>query len=195
DPAGRLRNWVFDKALSGDIITEQNVHTLDVMSWIMGRPPLSATGACSRKVRTDIGDCNDSFSLVYRYPKNVAITFSSRQFNAHGSEPSGIRNRVFGSAGTLETKYGGQVLLRGDNFYRGGLTSAIYKEGAVNNIAAFRQSIETGDFANVTAAPSVRSTLVSILGRTAAYNGRQVTWDQLLKKNEGITTDLSGLRA
>ena len=29
-PAARLRNWVFDKALSGDIIVEQNVHVIDV---------------------------------------------------------------------------------------------------------------------------------------------------------------------
>lgn len=191
---GRLRNWVFNKALSGDIITEQNVHTLDVMSWVMDRPPLSAAGVCSRKVRTDIGDCNDSFSLLYRYSDNVGMTFSSRQHTGFGSEPSGIRNRVFGDEGTFEAKYGGQVLVRGDHFYRGGVTSAIYKDGAATNIETFRKLIETGNFANTTAKPSVRSTLVSILGRTAAYSGRQVTWAQLLKKNEKVEADLSGLR-
>ena len=31
----RLRAWGLDRVLSGDIITEQTIHTLDVMSWIM----------------------------------------------------------------------------------------------------------------------------------------------------------------
>ena len=51
DSEERLRHWNFDRALSGDIITEQNIHTLDVMSWIMQRPPLHAVGAGGRKVR------------------------------------------------------------------------------------------------------------------------------------------------
>jgi len=40
NPATRLRNWVFDKALSGDIIVEQNVHVLDVSNWYIGNHPL-----------------------------------------------------------------------------------------------------------------------------------------------------------
>ena len=32
------------QGLSGDIITEQNIHTLDVASWIMGQPPVCAFG-------------------------------------------------------------------------------------------------------------------------------------------------------
>jgi len=47
DPDGaenRLRAWGLDKVLSGDIITEQNIHTLDVMSWIMDAEPLWAVG-------------------------------------------------------------------------------------------------------------------------------------------------------
>ena len=58
-PESRLKNWVFDKALSGDIITEQNIHTLDVMSWIMNAPPLHVTGTGGRKVRTDVGNLQD----------------------------------------------------------------------------------------------------------------------------------------
>lgn len=78
-PEARLRNWVFDQKLSGDIITEQNIHTLDVMSWVMSKPPVSATGTGGRKVRGDVGDCWDNFSLVYDYGDGVGITFSSRQ--------------------------------------------------------------------------------------------------------------------
>jgi len=42
DPEVRLRAWGLDRALSGDIITEQEIHALDVADWIMGEPPLWA---------------------------------------------------------------------------------------------------------------------------------------------------------
>ena len=42
-------------------------------------------------------------------------------------------------------------------------------------------------------APSVRSNLVTILGRTAAYGNREVTWDEIIKANEKLEADLRGL--
>jgi myo-inositol 2-dehydrogenase/D-chiro-inositol 1-dehydrogenase len=194
-PEGRLRNWVFDKALSGDIITEQNIHTLDVMSWIMDAPPGRAWGTCGRKVRTDVGDCNDWFTVTYEYAQRVGIAFSSRQFNAHGTQPDGIRNRMFGTLGVLEATYGGQVLIRGKNFWRGGSNPGIYKTGATANIAEFHKQIREGRFENPTVAPSVQSNLVTLLGRAASYTGQLVTWEQLLKSEERLDARLNGLQA
>ena len=189
----RLRGWGMDIALSGDIITEQNIHTLDVMSWIMNEPPIYAMGTCGHKVRTDKGDCADHFALVYQYSNGVGVTFSSRQFEGYDS-PDGIKNRMFGSKGVLETEYGGNVMIRGENYYRGGRTNAIYKEGAEANIASFYDSIVKGNYSNPTVEPSVRSNLVTILGRTAAYSGEQVFWYQLLKNNEKLVPNLKGLK-
>jgi len=193
DPEARLRAWGLDRVLSGDIITEQNIHTLDVVNWIMNGPPVCAYGTGGQKVR-DFGTCWDTFSLVFQYPDNVGITFSSRQFNGHGTQPEGIRNRMFGSEGVLETQYGGEVLIRGSNFYRGGSTPTIFKQGAVNNIAAFHAAIQNGDCENSTAPESVRSNLLTILGRTAAYEGRIVTWEEVLKSDEKLVADLKGLK-
>ena len=193
DPESRLRAWGLSRVLSGDIITEQNIHTLDVASWIMGQPPVSAYGTGGRKFR-DSGTCWDTFSVVFQYPDNVGIAFTSRQFNGQGTRPEGIRNRMFGSEGVLETEYGGQVLIRGKQFYRGGQTPTIYEQGALNNIAAFHAAIERADYTNPTVSESVRSTLVTILGRTAAYAGRVVTWDELLRTDERLVADLTGLK-
>jgi myo-inositol 2-dehydrogenase/D-chiro-inositol 1-dehydrogenase len=187
----RLYNWTFDKVLSGDIITEQNIHTLDVMSWIMNSEPVSAVGTGGRKVRTHVGDCWDNFVLTFEYANNIGIAFNSRQFKAFGSQPE-LRNRMFGSKGVLETSYGGMTLIRGskENFYKGGKSLGIYQEGAVTNIANFRKSIAGGDFTNLTVAPSVRSNLVTILGRMAAYQGRKVTWAELLRNNTKLEANL-----
>ncbi len=191
----RLHNWVFDKALSGDIITEQNIHTLDVLSWIMNGVPVHAFGTCGRKVRVDVGNCCDYFTLHILYPDQVGVTFSSRQFDGHGSKPDGIVVRAFGDQGVLETAYGGNVLIRGKNFFRGGASPGIYKDGAIANIAEFRRCIAAGDTANPTVEPSVRSNLLTILGREAAYTGELVYWEKLVKSDKRVEADLKGLKA
>ncbi|MFQ6035730.1 MAG: Gfo/Idh/MocA family protein [Sedimentisphaerales bacterium] len=194
NPENRLRAWGLDRVLSGDIITEQNIHTLDVMSWIMDAEPVYAVGTGGRKFRP-VGTCWDHFVAMFQYPNDVGITFSSRQSEGHGTQPDGIRNRMFGSKGVLETEYGGQVIIRGEKFYRGGQTSDIYKQGAVNNIATFYENITSKLFDNPTVAPSVRSNLVTILGRTAAYEARKVTWDEIVNSKEKLDANLKGLRS
>lgn len=193
-PEGRLGNWLFDKALSGDIITEQNIHSLDVMNWVCQTPPVSAYGTGGRKVRKHTGDCWDHFTVQYTYPNNVGMGFSSRQFEGHGTQPDGIVCRVFGSKGVLETKYGGNVMIRGANFYRGGETKQIYKEGAFNNVLAFYDTIKKSDCSNLTVAPSVQSCLITIMGRKAAYTGKVITWDEVIKDTERLDGRLDGLK-
>ena len=194
-PEVRLRAWGLDKVLSGDIITEQNIHTLDVMNWIMDDPPLYAVGTCGRTVRP-VGTCADHFACLFQYPNNVGITFSSRQINGHGTQPEGIRNRMFGSQGVLETEYGGQVLIRGKNFYRGGRTASIFGEGVNTNIKTFYDNIVNKNYTNPTVAPSVRSNLITVLGRTAAYNpGQVIHWDKMLQAGEKLEANLKGLKA
>jgi predicted dehydrogenase len=192
-PEGRLRAWGLSRELSGDIITEQNIHTLDMASWAMGVAPIEAYGVGGRTYR-DVGSCWDTFSVTFRYPNDVGVTFSSRQFQGHGTRPEGIRIRFFGTEGVLEAEYGGQVLIRGKNFYRGGETPTLYEDGAAANIAAFHDAIRKRDTSNPTVEESIRSTLVSILGRTAAYQRRVVAWDEMLRRNERLSADLSGLK-
>jgi len=194
DAEGRLINWLFDKALSGDIITEQNIHCLDVMNWVCQGPPLNAYGTGGRKVRVNVGDCWDYFTLHFNYPNHVGMVFSSRQFNAHGTQPDGIGCRVTGTKGVLETKYGGNVMIRGEQFYRGGTTKQIYRDGAYNNVIAFYDAIKKGDFSNPTVAQSIQSCLITILGRKAAYTGKVVTWDEIIKDTEQLDGRLTGLK-
>jgi len=193
NPEVRLRAWGLDRSLSGDIITEQEIHTLDVANWVMREPPLWAVGTGGLKARPQVGTCWDHFVVYYQYADDVAIQFSGRQFKGHGTA-EGIKNRMFGSQGILETEYGGAVVIRGANFFNGGRTAEIYESGAVNNITAFHKSITTGDFANPTVAPSVQSNLITILGRKAAFEKRRVTWAEIQKDEERLEPDLAGLK-
>jgi len=41
----------------------------------------------------------------------------------------------------------------------------------------------------------VRSNLTTILGRAAAYQRREVTWDEMMRTNEKLEYDLSGFQS
>ncbi len=190
NPESRLRAWGLDRALSGDIITEQNIHAIDVATWILDKSPVRAYGTGGRKAR-DAGDCWDYFSVIYTFPEDVVVTFHSKQY---GRGVDDICCRMYGTEGFVDTHYFAEVFIRGKVPYEGGKTDNMYTNGAVRNIAAFHDSITRGDFSNPTVAPSVRSNLTTILGRTAAYRRREVTWDDMIRENEAFDPKLGNLK-
>lgn len=187
-----LRHWGVDKVLSGDVITEQNIHALDVATWIVDEAPVKAVGACGRKARSGSGSVNDHFAVVYTFPDDVLVSFASKQYG-HGYDDIGCR--MFGPRGMVDTHYFGSVSIKGQVPYAGGNMGNLFTSGVVVNIAEFHKAVTEGHYENATAAPSVRSNLTTILGRTAAYRKAEVTWDEMMKANEKLPFDLKGLKA
>lgn len=170
----RLRNWVFDRVLSGDILVEQNIHVLDIVNWVMRAHPVSAHATGGRKARLDAGTW-DHFNVNYTYPGDVHVSFNSTQFK--GSYDAKTQ-RFFGTRGYAEASFGkGGVRIVGEEPW-----DAAVEEGLKNSVArkaaAFIESVRTGNLANDVAS-GVDSTLTAILGRTAAYEGREKTWDEV----------------
>ena len=191
NPEIRLRCWGIDRLLSGDVITEQNIHALDVATWIVDANPIKAYGTGGRS-RPFLGDCWDHFSLLFFFPDDLVVAFSSKQA---GFGFDDIMVRAHGTKGTVETNYGGKCWLHSRDDVFSGDTDNIYQVGVEKNIASFYEDITRGDCSNGTVAPSVRSNLTTILGRTAAYKGAEVTWEQMLKADEKWEADLKGLKA
>lgn len=192
NPELRLRAWGSDRRFSGDVITEQNIHALDMASWYLNAEPIRAYGTGGRK-RDYVGNCWDHFAVIFHYPKDIVVSFSSKQV---GFGYDDIMCRVYGVNGTADAHYSGDVMVRArDDIYNGGKASMIYAEGVTNNVKTFYDSITQGNFSNPTVSPSVRSNLTTILGRTAAYRHGEVTWDKMLRANEKWTADLKGLKA
>jgi len=75
-----LRNWVKVCWLSGDYITEQFIHEIDVMNWHMGKNPVKAIGWGGRQRRVT-GDQYDFFSIEYVYDNGVRAHCAARQIN------------------------------------------------------------------------------------------------------------------
>jgi myo-inositol 2-dehydrogenase / D-chiro-inositol 1-dehydrogenase len=192
DPETRLRCWGADRTLSGDIITEQNIHALDVASWILDAAPIWAYGAGGRTRPPLVNGVWDNFSVIFQYPNDVRLTFDSKQA---GKGWEDIECRVYGETGVIDTHYFGVVKVICDDAYNGGTLGNLYTDGVVNNIATFHKAITEKDYSNPTVAPSVRSNLTTILGRTAAYKRAEVTWNDMMKANEKWEANLKGLKA
>lgn len=187
----RLRNWAIDRVLSGDVITEQNIHAQDVVTWFLDAAPLKAVGTGG--LARGFGTCWDHFSVIYTFPNDVVNTFSSKQV---GSGYDDILCRVYGTEGTADTHYFGEVWVKSkDDGYNGGKLANLYSDGVVNNIATFHRNITEGHFENATVAASVRSNLTTILGRTAAYAKSEITWNDLLGKAEKWEFPVQQLKA
>ena len=191
NPELRLRAWGLDRALSGDVITEQNIHSIDVAAWILDAHPVHAYGSGGRGDRT-MGNCWDHFSVVFTFPGDVLVSFCSKQLGAGWDD---ILCRMYGTEGTIDTHYFGEVSIKGKTPYAGGKVEDLYPNGAIRNIAAFHDNVTQGRFSNDTVAPSVRSNLTTILGRMAAYGQRGVTWEEMMTANERLVPNLDGLTA
>jgi myo-inositol 2-dehydrogenase/D-chiro-inositol 1-dehydrogenase len=189
-----LRNWLWYRDLSGDIVVEQNVHVLDMCNWFLKGHPVRAVATCSRKVRQDTGDCKDNFNAVVTYPGDVQITFGSSQFDDPEFD-AGVR--LFGSAGSSESHYDWRVRIAGKNKWDAGLGPATGGpqfsasgtfQGSLDRADPEKQkgfvaSITSGNFHNQ-AAQGAESALSGMLIRNAAYSGQPLTWDELLTSTE-----------
>lgn len=191
NPEVRLRAWGVDRTLSGDIITEQNIHAIDVASWMIDKEPLRAYGTGGR-TRDFLGNCWDHFAVIFFYPDNLVVSFNSHQ---SGFGYDDIMCRAFGLKGTIDTHYFGNVTLKTTDEAASNNVGNLYTDGVVANIATFYDNITRGNCDNPTVAPSVRSNLTTILGRTAAYKNGMVTWKEMMRSKRKLEADLRGLKA
>jgi myo-inositol 2-dehydrogenase/D-chiro-inositol 1-dehydrogenase len=192
----RLRNWVWDRALSGDTIVEQNVHIIDVTNWMFDAHPVEATGHGGRAGRTDKGDCSSHFNCVYMYPNDVHVSFASTQF---GVAAWGVGMQYYGTKGCAEARYDAPVRISGETQWEfpglgkpqavdaataaTGRFNGALDDADPNKQKSFIESITSGKLLNE-AQTGAEAALSGILGRMAAYTGRKVTWDEMMKSTE-----------
>jgi myo-inositol 2-dehydrogenase / D-chiro-inositol 1-dehydrogenase len=170
----RVRNWVFDRVLSGDILVEQNIHVLDIVNWVMKSRPISATATGGKKARLDV-DCWDHFNVELNYPGNVHVSFNSTQFkNSYDAKTQ----RFLGSKGYAEASFGkGGVRIVGEEPWESNAEEGL--AGSVpRKVAAFVESVRTKNLQDEVAG-GVESTLTAILGRTAAYDSEERSWEKV----------------
>jgi predicted dehydrogenase len=193
-PVARLRNWLFDRVLSGDIIVEQNIHAIDICNWVLKGHPVKAAGVGGRKGRPATSDCYGHCSVSFTYPEDVHVAFSSKQF---GTGSFDVNERFFGTLGTSNSPYSGGLGIEGakpwrwsgsentqqKEFSAAGTFSDNLAEADAEKHKGFINSIASGQFHNQ-AELGVESSLSAMLGRMAMDLKREVTWDELLRSKD-----------
>lgn len=193
----RLRNWLWDRALSGDILVEQNIHIIDLGNWMLGAHPVKARASGGRNVLTHYGNCWDNYQVDFTYPGDVHYSFSSTQFGDYGAFDAGLR--LYGADGMASIPYSGQLGIKGaqawawsdseatpagsGKFAANGAFDDNLKYADRDKERTFIDSIVNGPKHNQIAA-GVETALSCMLGRMAGLTGREVTWDELLAHGE-----------
>ncbi|MGA8741854.1 MAG: Gfo/Idh/MocA family oxidoreductase [Terracidiphilus sp.] len=200
----RLRNWLWDRALSGDILVEQNIHIIDLCNWMLGAHPFKATATGGRNVLTHYGDCWDNYQVDFTYPNDVHFSFASTQFGTDNVFDAGLK--LFGASGSATCPYSGAIAITGPNawtYQDSAATTPSSGKFAANG--AFLDNLEFADrdkertfIASIVSGPAhnqiaagVETALSCMLGRMAGYQKREVTWEDLLAHGESYKLGFS----
>ncbi len=173
----QIRHWYFFTWLSGDHITEQHVHNIDVANWVLKAHPASAMGVGGRSQRTDaiFGQIFDHFAIDYTYPNDVHIMSMCRHWD---NTPGRVSEHFVGTKGVTDA----ESYITGANPFKapgGGIDP--YVQEHTDLIAAIRSGKTINEAKRV-----AESTLTAIMGRMAAYTGDVVTWEQALNSAENL---------
>ncbi|MCF0234828.1 MAG: Gfo/Idh/MocA family oxidoreductase [Thermoguttaceae bacterium] len=181
----QMRNWVNFNWLASEYINDVTIHQIDVALWAFGDiTPVAAYGMggrLSRRDNPDAGDMYDSMSVVYEFEDGRNMYAFSRQIpgcyslaeaTIHGTKGRAIIGNV-GSKG---------IIWNADGEYRsqaGGLAANPMEHKVL--IDAIRsggaQYVNNGHY-------MANSTMACILGKTAAFTGKRVTWEEALAMEE-----------
>lgn len=170
----RIKTWGNWKKLSGDLIVENNVHSIDVLNWFLGARPTSAIGAGGSTLPKR-GDNRDHNFVAFEYPNGVQGQLSGTTLASPGYRD--VVEQFFGPKGMIETSENHW------RYFRGPKDETVEKSPrniTIDSVAAFVQRIQDGKPEN-TGVRGAESTLTAILGRMAMDLRREVTWDEMMK--------------
>ena len=179
DVEWQIRNWLYFTWLSGDHIVEQHIHNIDVANWALGAHPVKAVGVGGRQWRTDpaYGHIYDHFAIDFEYPNGVHVLSMCRQIDGTASH---VAERIVGTRGTSDAHsvIAGATPWSWDS--QSPRTNPYVQEHA-DLIASIRAGKPLNEGRQVAG-----TTLSAIMGREAAYTGKEITWDELLSADQDL---------
>ena len=182
DVEWQMRNWLYFTWLSGDFNVEQHIHSLDKAMWIMrNEPPVRAWGTGGRQVRVDpkFGHIFDHMAVVFEFANGTRCYSFCRQQDGCKNDVSDIILGTEGQASLIRH----QVTGRNAWTYRPmGRDVDMYQQ---EHNELFK-SIRDGD-PKMDGDWMMKSTLMGIMGRMAAYTGQEVTWQAAMNSQEDLT--------
>ncbi|MEY5010626.1 MAG: hypothetical protein RLZZ253_1765 [Verrucomicrobiota bacterium] len=169
----QLRNWYYFTWLSGDHIAEQHIHNIDVINWAKNAHPVKARAMGGREITNgpDDGEIYDHFACEFEYEDgSVCFSYCRHQPGCWNS----VSEYVQGTKGRAEVN-GGKIY--GDNQWRFKAEGAKdpYQQEHDDLFTAIRKDLPFNE-----AFYGAESTMTAILGRMAAYSGKELEWNAAL---------------
>ena len=184
DMEAMIRDWVNWRWLSGDHICEQHVHNLDTVLWFTGMNPTKVVG-CGGRVQRVTGDQFDHFNLQFMYPNGGILESMCRQIDGCTNDVSeyvvgtegytNCKNTIFDLNNKVVWQYQEQGQEPGKTKFNP------CDQEHVDFVTAIRTNKPINEAEHV-----AHATLTAVMGRTAAYTGKEVTWDEIMDSSERL---------
>jgi hypothetical protein len=143
---------------------------------------VKAVGTGGRQIPNNDGTIYDHIDVFYEYPNGVRAFMAQRQISNCYSDNS---DYLMGAAGTGTIKGWNPPLIKAKETWRyDGAKNDMYQTEHNEFFASIRKGepINDGDW-------MAKSTLMAIMGRTAAYTGQELTWEQALNLQDKLVPD------
>ena len=179
----QVRNWYNFTWLSGDSLVEQAIHSVDKVAWCMkDEPPVKAVATGGRQVPNESGNIFDHFAVYYEYANGLRAYVGSRQIAGCYNENN---DYIHGAKGIAEILGWSRVQIRGEESWKyGGSNNDMYQTEHNELFASIRDGnpINDGDWMS-------SSTMMGIMGRMAAYTGKEISWEQAMNSQEKLVPE------
>jgi predicted dehydrogenase len=178
----QVNNWYHFCWLSGDNISEQHIHNLDVCNWVKNDHPVEANGmgGCTARYEGEWKGTGQIFdhhfveftykdgSKMYSQCRHMANTWSAVHEVVHGTQ--GTSNCDGAIEGAKPWKYSSG---RGRDAQRVNEMVQEHKDliAAIKSGAKYNEGYH-----------GATSSMTAVLGRMATYSGQVVRWDEAVEK-------------
>jgi myo-inositol 2-dehydrogenase/D-chiro-inositol 1-dehydrogenase len=183
DVEWQVGNWYNFTWLSGDGLVEQACHSIDKIAWAMkGVLPIKAVATGGRQFPNNEGNIFDHIDVFYEFPDGVRAFMAQRQIRGCYSDNS---DYLMGSDGVGTIKGFGDPIITGkENWRYSGPKADMYQVEHDELFASIHSGKPIND--GVWAA---HSTLMALMGRMAAYTGKEISWTEAMNSEEKLVPD------
>ena len=175
----QLRNWCHFTWLGGDQISEQHIHNLDVINWLMDAHPTEAQGQGGRNSQDALsGQTFDHHMVEFTYARGAKLLSQCRQQRGCWN---GVGEHVHGTKGSADIGNAKICDVQGNLVWQSDAAESKgrgWQQQQHDLVTALRR----GEAPNE-ADYGVQSTMTAILGRMATYSGKIVKWDDAISSS------------
>jgi myo-inositol 2-dehydrogenase / D-chiro-inositol 1-dehydrogenase len=182
DVEWQLRNWYNFVWLCGDGLVEQACHSIDKIAWAMnGLLPAKAVATGGRQIPNNEGNIFDHIDVFYEYENGVRAFMAQRQISNCYSDNS---DYLMGANGLGNIKSGRPMIAGKERWRANPSPKDMYQVEHDELFASIRKGEPINDGVWM-----CNSTLMAIMGRTAAYTGQEITWEQIMNSEDKLVPD------